>query len=332
VSLDAGFRDVQRLFAAHAGADDGGDLLGDVGGLLELTAPATDPPRIAPASIIEGKGVRAYAVGIEGDIAFHAFLDGTQRSRVVHYVAGVPIVLGSVAAVVRVRLNRRLVTWRRPRFEERVFIPRRFVPAWVWERAMTGSRAVVDTTADVGATDAPMHPFDLLRRAVIGAQDLREELETELARDWCQMESGPLFLDGSVTRSDVVAGSECAVGVVKSHHTLYVEGDAMRTVFALPRGSRSSVLRIDAARRTPVATWYLRLRDWRQRDPMWGLVRVEAALPAPGSDPAVLSERADRISRWILAEAAPLALPDARWDKMVYGVRDCEQFLRAMTV
>jgi hypothetical protein len=35
------------------------------------------------------------------------------------------------------------------------------------------------------------------------------------------------------------------------------------------------------------------------------------------------------VSRWILAERAPLALPDARWDRMVYGIRDCEEFLRA---
>ena len=26
----------------------------------------------------------------------------------------------------------------------------------------------------------------------------------------------------------------------------------------------------------------------------------------------------------------PVALPDNRWDKMVYGVRDCEEFLRAV--
>jgi hypothetical protein len=43
-----------------------------------------------------------------------------------------------------------------------------------------------------------------------------------------------------------------------------------------------------------------------------------------------IGQRADEVSRWILGEAAPLALPDARWDKMVYGVRDCEEFLRAI--
>ena len=45
---------------------------------------------------------------------------------------------------------------------------------------------------------------------------------------------------------------------------------------------------------------------------------------------ARIGESADERSRWLLAEVSPLALPDARWDKMVYGVRDCEEFLRAI--
>jgi hypothetical protein len=65
---------------------------------------------------------------------------------------------------------------------------------------------------------------------------------------------------------------------------------------------------------------------------MWGLVRIEAALPGAAESPALLTRRADAISRALLAEVAPLALPDARWDKMVYPIRDCEQFLRALSV
>jgi hypothetical protein len=56
---------------------------------------------------------------------------------------------------------------------------------------------------------------------------------------------------------------------------------------------------------------------------------VEIAVPEGRSD-AEVGARADEVSRWILAEATPLALPDSRWDKMVYGVRDCEEFLRAV--
>jgi hypothetical protein len=71
------------------------------------------------------------------------------------------------------------------------------------------------------------------------------------------------------------------------------------------------------------------VRDSRGHDPLWGLVRIEVA---EGSQSArrALGDRADAVSRSVLAEALPLAVPDARWDKMVYGVRDCEEFLRAI--
>ena len=79
--------------------------------------------------------------------------------------------------------------------------------------------------------------------------------------------------------------------------------------------------------RATVASWYLRLRE--APSPLWGLVRIEASMPTD-SNRSALSVRADQISRWVLAEAAPLALPDGRWDTMAYGIRDCEQYLKAL--
>jgi len=38
---------------------------------------------------------------------------------------------------------------------------------------------------------------------------------------------------------------------------------------------------------------------------------------------------ADRISRWLLAERAPISAPDPRWDRMLYGIRSVEEFLKA---
>ena len=116
---------------------------------------------------------------------------------------------------------------------------------------------------------------------------------------------------------------------MKTHRTLYAEGDALRAVLRLERGERSSVFRVTSPKRTPVASWYVRLRDARGRDPLWGLVRVEVA-EQRGASERQWRDRADEVTRWVLAEALPLAVPDARWDKMVYGVRDCEEFLRAI--
>ncbi|HEY0529376.1 MAG TPA: hypothetical protein VGD02_11145, partial [Gemmatimonadaceae bacterium] len=104
-----------------------------------------------------------------------------------------------------------------------------------------------------------------------------------------------------------------------------VEDDALRVVLGLGAGERSSVFRVAPRSRSSVLSWYLRLRNPNGRDALWGLVRVEMAECDRPTD------RADEISRWVIAETAPLALPDGRWDKMAYGVRDCEEFLRAIS-
>jgi hypothetical protein len=154
-------------------------------------------------------------------------------------------------------------------------------------------------------------------------------LERRLAELWCDTEHDRLFIDGGISGSDMVAVSSCTVGVVKSHRTLYAEGSALGVVLGLSHRERSSVFRITSPKRKMVASWYLRLRDPAGHDPMWGLIRVEIAHPEP-QDADSIGDRADEVSRWIMAEASPLALPDARWDKMVYGIRDCEEFLRAI--
>jgi hypothetical protein len=237
-------------------------------------------------------------------------------------------VLGTVAAVVRQRRNRRLTTWQRPVVERRLYACVRVMHP-DQRRALDGLEIeVVDTTPESG--DPSVHPFTLRDEAVHRVQAHRERAEQRLAEAWCTHQDEPLFIDGGISGSEKVAISECTVGVVKSHRTLYAEGDALQTIYRLRRRERSSVFRITSPKRVTVASWYLRLRDAAGHDPMWSLVRVEIALPARG-DGASLGDRADEVSRWILAEATPLSLPDGRWDKMVYGIRDCEEFLRAVT-
>ena len=323
------FAAIQRRLAERlpgAGALDAG------GGALEARPAAVEPARISPATPIEGHAVRAVRVDGDPAVGFGAFLDGTQQSRVLHYADGLPIVFGTVAAVVRVRANRRLTTWARaPRIERAIYAPLTYLAPSVVDALGELGADVVDTTIPDHSGEMPSpHPLALLERAVHFVQADRQRAEEFLAEAWCRVEKAPLFVDGGVSGSEAVATSLCTAGVIKSHRTLYVEGDALRTVLALKRGQRSSVFRIAAPRRTPVASWYLRLRDPAGHDPMWGLVRIEAADRRATERPEELTARADLVSRWVLAEVAPLALPDARWDKMVYGIRDCEEFLRAV--
>ena len=305
-----------------------GSLVTDGGAPLEHATPDGRPPRLVRADVLEGGTMRVRRVFGDPAVRFAAFLDGTQASHVVAYADGAPLVLGTIAAVVRQRRNRRLTTWQRPIVERRLYACVRML-APEQRRALDSLEVeVVDTTPISG--DPSVHPFTLRDEAVHRVQENRERAEQRLAEAWCTHEHEPLFIDGGISGSEKVAVSDCTVGVVKSHRTLYAEGDALQTIYRLRRAERSSVFRITSPKRVPVASWYLRLRDATGHDPMWGLVRVEIALPAL-TDSAALGHRADEVSRWILAEVTPLALPDARWDKMVYGIRDCEEFLRAVT-
>jgi hypothetical protein len=161
--------------------------------------------------------------------------------------------------------------------------------------------------------------------AIRGVQKHRRALEQRLADAWVAESNETLFVDGGISGNHKLSAVDSVVGVVKNHTTLYAMGAALRVVLRLCAGERSSVFRIESSKRSSVASWYLRLRDPAGHDPFWGLVRVETREPSA----AAIGDRADEVSRWILAERTPVALPDARWDRMIYGVRDCEEFLRA---
>ena len=305
------------------------------GGFLEPVA-SNDPPVLRSAQIVEGSALRAIRIPTPARPAtseFGAFLDGAQKVQVVGHHLGMPVVFGTASAAVRVRVNRRMITWghQSPRVERRIFLPLRYMPPPAeWLPPTAGTEAsewqIVDTsTADRNGEYPSQHPAVLLERAIRAVDREREALEDQLAEAWCARSEAPIYIDGGISRSTLVASSTCAAGVIKSHRTLYVEGDALRIVLGLLQGERSSVFRVAPRSRSSVLSWYLRLRDARGRDPMWGLVRVEVA----ECDRA--AERADEISQWVMAETAPLSLPDGRWDKMAYGVRDCEEFLRAIS-
>ena len=302
---------------------------------LDLSSRA-DQPQLISADIVEGKTLRAIRVpGVTRPMnsEFGAFLDGTQRVRMIGRHFGVPLVLGITGAAVRVRVNRRLVTWghHAPKLERKLYLPLKYLPNLAETMRADSPRKyaqfqVVDTsTPDASGAYPSEHPTVLLERAIRAVDRQRDALEDELAEAWCAIGGPPLFVDGGIGRSERVASSANAIGVIKSHFTLYVEGEALKTVVGLTKGERSSVFQVTPKSRTPVMSWYLRLRDPAGHDALWGLVRIEMS---KCDNP---TGRAHEISRWVLAESSPLALPDGRWDKMSYGIRDVEEFLRAIS-
>jgi hypothetical protein len=325
--MDASLRSVQRLLGQWAphlrGTDRGGPT-------LETLPAAIESPRLAAAIVIEGAEFEARTVPGPPTEMFGGFLDGAQTSRVLMYDRGVPIVHGVAAAVIRARRERRLVTWRRGvRKHEAVYAPTALAPA-LCQRLADDGVEVIDTSArlaeaDQGVSAEGAHPAVLIDRARRCVEARRERLERALAEEWCDSEDAPLYIDGAIAGKDHVATSGKSVGVLQRHHVLYGGGEAVPRLAALRQGERTTVFLVSSGRSTPVWSWYLRLRDAAGHEPMWGLVRIECS--AGGSDTA--SDRANEISRWVLAERVPIALPDPQWHALAYGIRDCKEMLRA---
>jgi hypothetical protein len=289
---------------------------------LERLEGVHEAPRVIDAQVVEN-ATAARPISGEPTPVFGAFLDGVQESRVVRVLRGVPIVWGRIAAVIRRRSNRRLVTWDHPIVECRLYAPLSLLD--LPTRAALGDAPIIDTSRSEDDALISRHPAHVIEQALHAVQRDRERAERALAEQWCTTVGEPLLVDGSISGSDIVATDRCAVGVVKSHRQLYATLALLELMLGLASGERTPVVRIAPRNRMPVHSWYLRLRDGVAHDALWGIVRVEVA---ESSDPTA---RADEISRWVLAERAPLALPDARWDRMTYPVRECEEFLRAVS-
>ena len=302
---DASFRAATRGVRAALGAS---VHIQDARTTLEQLQRSDEPPRTARVRRLESGVFSARPVRGRLEPGFVAFLDGVQQSRVVAYIDGAPIVHGTAAAVVRERRDRRMHTWYSC-VEHRLYAPRLHLPPGVWEHL--APLQPVDSSAHDGDEPPSRHPLSTLERAVHLVQGHREELEQRLAERWCDQGCRPLYVDGGISGSDRVARHGCVVGVVKSHRTLYAVDDALHVVLRLGSAERTSVFLIEPKRRNAVASWYLRLRDPTGREPTFGLVRVEIARD-PNQD---VSIRADEVSRWLLAEGSPLALPDSRWDR-----------------
>ena len=270
---------------------------------------------IRPARLIEDLPLIGHAVGgAEPWPGTVAFLDGVQRYEVMAYAGGSPVVVAEIAAAVLERRERHLHVAGAAR--HRLVIARPQALGRLGD-AMEGHIAVELPE------DEPAHPvrdYHLARREVDAA---RGRLEVEVGRQYRRSSEHWLIVDGTLVESPHWAADSRMIGVAKSHSTLPFAGLDLEQYLRLPPGFRSPVFQPAGHAVTPVYSWALRLWPWEGKDLLHGLVRIEAT-----ASPETLA-RADQLSRWLLAERAPVSTPDPRWDRLLYGIRAVEEYLVA---
>jgi hypothetical protein len=272
----------------------------------------------ASAESVEHDAIQAIDVGGMAEATLPAaFMDGIQRYAVAGRFGLIPVIRAYVAAAVLARYDEELRA-EGCREEESVIAPLSRLP----DRAI---RELEDTGMPLHDSGGERtHPIVDVLLAGHVVERRREELELRVAREYLRRtSSGWLVVDGSTVAMATLAGAARILGVVKSHETQYLDGADLWQALTLPMGHRTSVFARLGAERSMTRTWYLRLWPWEGRDLLHGLIRLERVAAE-----STLAE-ASEVSRWILAERAPLSAPDGRWDRLIYPIHQVELYLRA---
>jgi hypothetical protein len=280
----------------------------------EASGGRTEEAGLKLARVTEGDRVDCILVGSPVPCPETlAFLDGIQRSEVVGYAGSAPLVAGIIAAGVCERRERRIHT---------AVCRRRHLVLGRPSALAAAGDALEGRETVLLPEDDPPHPVRDLFNAARALDRERGALEILTGDAYRARSDSWMVIDGSLAESPRWANDPRMVAISKSHSILPFEGEDLERYLRLPAGHRSPVYAPETRSLAPVRAWGLRLWPWEGKDLLYGLVRVEVA-PVNGS-----TEAAERLSRWIMAERAPLSAPDRRWDRLLYGIHRVEQYLQ----
>jgi hypothetical protein len=278
------------------------------------------------------------------------FLDGVQSSREIGRIEMAPVVIATVAAAVVNRCDRRFSRMpleSPPALVQAVILPRGAGEAKVeafWELLLEAGFSelgpkdtpfspylILDSVEYIGEETDPTDYVGMRERARGRVRSLRERLEGGMLRGW-ELDDRVLdsedwiAVDGQLKQ--VQESNRRAIGLIKSVARPEFVGKDVGMLLDLEPGMRTTSFVPDwQLRRDPGeqrTSWYLRM--WppqRGADALGSLMRVEAPLDME-------PHQIDEISRWILAERAPLAKPDPRWPAMIYPIHYVEKILKPL--
>lgn len=278
------------------------------------------------------------------------FLDGVQSAREIGRIGMAPVIVATVAAAVVNRCDRRFSRMplkSPPVVVQAVILPRSAGDAQVegfWELLLVAGfselgpdevpsspHLVLDSAEYIAGAD-PSDYVGMRERARARVRTLRERLEGGMLREWegddrtLADSEAWIAVDGQLR--DIRESNRRAIGLIKSVARPEFVGKDVGMLLDLEPGMRTTSFVPDWQLRRGLAdqrtSWYLRM--WPQQrgaDALGSLMRIEAPRD---TEP----EQVDEISRWVLAERAPLAKPDPRWPAMIYPIHYVEKILKPL--
>jgi len=260
---------------------------------------------------------------------FSYFLDGIERKKIVFYYRSIPVIYGCVGAVILKRTDKKLHSAGLEKFSENFYLPLKLngTPEHYFDTDEI--KSLGKNIINIGEKDKlgnyPYLPAEFIQAAHSEIQTLRGNLEKSFVREWLNADNydGWLFVDGRIEGK--ISGKNLA-GIIKSHQACYFDFETQYKIYTMEKGQRSSVFQPEDknGKKENVYSWYLRLHhDKRNGVNDFGIIRVE--IPAKQE----LLSKANEISSWILLETKPVGFPASRWDRMIYPIKYCEDYLKS---
>jgi hypothetical protein len=278
------------------------------------------------------------------------FLDGVQSSREIGRIGMAPIIVATVAAALINRCERRFS--RMPMESPPVVVQALILPRSTGDEQVEAFwKLLLDAGfSELGPDEIPSSPHLILdsaeymdeadpsdyvgmrERSRVRVRALRERLEGGMLREWelddrtLEDSDAWIAVDGQLR--DIRESNRRAIGLIKSVARPEFVGKDVGMLLDLEPGMRTTSFVPDwQLRRSPGdqrTSWYLRM--WPVQpgaDALGSLMRIEAPRD---TEP----ELVDEISRWVLAERAPLSKPDPRWPAMIYPIHYVEKILKPL--
>jgi hypothetical protein len=269
---------------------------------------------------------------------FSFFEDGRQRTVQIGSIdteygnqhVMIPVHFFVVAAVILQRCDRELKLWGAAEVRQGILVDKSLVPD---QHILAQFKdTIVDTHGQGGDY------YELRRYALQTAKVLRLEAENDLITKWRQSQEASdhfLIVDGTLMNLRNEDNVERCVGVSKSFGSRYFPVSDHNRILRMKEFERSWTFRfhspedendsLSLGARERIS-WYLRLRSRPNVDPEFGLIRVEISRRHAEQAP----EYAHRFSRSLLSERLPTSYPTPRWDKHLYPIQACENYLSSV--
>ncbi len=269
---------------------------------------------------------------------FAFFEDGRQRTVLIGHIRAVfgkqevliPVHYFVVGAVILQRKGRSLEVWDRPLVRQGILVQKSLVPD---QQRLANFERIGLTVEDV---DAEGGDYYVLRsRAYQTAKRLRLQVEDELIRRWKvspAAEGQFLVVDGTLMNFRDEQNIRQCIGVSKSFGARYFSTTENHRILQMGEFERSWTFKFhhpgDDLRMGPRerVSWYLRIRSRVRADPEFGLIRVEISKDYASE----ASKYAERFSRSLISERLPASYPCPRWDKLLYPIKACEDYLSSI--